>query len=280
MCGTHTEWKVATPEPVPEPITRDMLVDKWDRSPLVAAAATGDLAWVQELLSAGEDVNDFSPGYDYSALIVAAQKGFADIVQTLLMTGMCNLTKKHMEYISALDSALFGYTNMEGCMDEFTPEIRGMIIRAFLETADVISEDLQLQIQATGTVELDRFKAFRNVGGRRLVAKFPKASAGRLNLAPPPESAMSGILLAARSAVVKLLTPVTTGPKKKTGGCAVAASRINTAAAEAAVGGAGACGDSDDEDDGSARRRKKPTTDDSWMGMDDKYGKMSRRFGF
>jgi hypothetical protein len=281
-CGTHDEWKAVLPTPPPSPpVTRETLTAKWDRNPLVAAAATGDLVWLQELLAAGEDVNEFTGAFEYSPLIVAAQLGHVDVVRTLLMTGKCDLTKKHMEYISALDSALFGYMNMEGEYDQqFTPEIRGMIIRAFLETADVISEELQLQIQATGTVEPDRFKAFRNVGGRRLAAKYPKAAPGRLNLAPPPDAALPGILLAARSAVVKLSTPVVTGTKKKTGGAAVAASRINTAAAEVAVGGAGArAADSDDEDDdGSTRRRKKPTTDDSWM--DDKYGKMSRRFGF
>ncbi len=281
----------------PAPISRGAATAKWDESPLVAAAATGDVDWVKELLAEGADVNKFSSVYEYSPLIVAAQKGHAEIVRLLLQTGACNLTKKHMEYINALDSALNGYCNLEGCEDEFTPEIRGMIIRAHMETADRINEETLLHIEASGAVAPEYIKIFRSPGGVRIAPKYSiylkKLPGQVLNLSDPPAAKMQAIIMAAKRAADSLAVRQAAADaaaaaaaagikaqKKKATGPAAAPSRLNIA-----FGGAGGSGErvegDDDEDDADRHPmfKKKAVTAYDPM-LDDSYGKMSRRFNF
>ncbi len=196
-------------------ISRKTLVEKWDNNPLVAASYIGDIDWIREQLSLGADVNAFSEKHNYSPLIIASQKNHVNIVRDLLMTGKCDLTKKHMDYISALDSALFGYTNLEGIESAFSPEIQAMIIRAHIDTADRITPETLLHIEISGTVSQERLKAFKNAGGYRLSSKYPKPLPRYINLADPPESALRSIELARDAAIRKLNAPVIEITKKK-----------------------------------------------------------------
>lgn len=275
----------------PAPISRGAATAKWDESPLVAAAATGDVDWVKELLAEGTDVNEFSSAYEYSPLIVAAQKGHVEIVRLLLQTGACDLTKKHMEYINALDSALNGYCNLEGCEDEFSPEIRAMIIRAHMETADRISEESLLHIEVSCAVAPEYIKVFRTAGGVRIAPKFSiyskKLPGQALNLSDPPAAKMPAIIMAAKRAADSLVARQAAAAaaagikaqKKKAAGPAAAPSRLN------AFGGAGGAAErvegDDDEDDADRHPMFKKKTVAAYDPMlDDSYGKMSRRFNF
>lgn len=277
----------------PAPISRDAAIAKWDECPLVAAAATGDVDWVKELLAESPDVNEFSSAYEYSPLIVAAQKGHVEVVRLLLQTGVCDLTKKHMEYINALDSALNGYCNLEGCEDEFTPEIRAMIIRAHVETADRIDLDTLLHIEASGAVAPEQIKAFRSGMGARMTKVYSKAQPGKLNLNDPPAAKMPAVRVAAESAARRIqgereaaavrAAAIAAGGstrKKKSGGDAAAASAPRWGTV---TGGAGATerfeGDDDDDDaDRHPMFRRKTAAYDPML--DDSYGKMSRRYNF
>ncbi len=276
-------------EPAAAPaLSREAATDRWDGSPLVAAAATGDVDWVKELLAEGADVNEFSPGsYEYSSLIVAAQKGHVEIVRLLLQTGVCDLTKKHMEYINALDSALHGYCNLEGCEDEFTPEIRAMLIRAHVETADRIKLDMLLHIEASGAVMPEQIKAFRFGMGVRNKSVYSKAKPGKLNLNDPPAAKMQMVIaaanhaarrIAAEKAAADAAAAIAAGKAekiKKPSGPSGAPSRVN------AFGGAGCSSERIEGDDDESEHpmfKKKVTAYDPML--DDSYGKMSRRFNF
>lgn len=217
-CDWCTVPALPTPKAAAAPCGREEAVRSWE-CPLVAAAATGDVAWVKELLASGVDVNEFSPANDYSALIVAAQKGHSDVVRVLLMTGLCDVTKKHMDgYINALDSAMYGYTNLAGFDDEFTPQIRAMIIRAYMETADRITLDTLLQIEAVGAVLPEQIKAFRFGMGIRMVKMYPKAKPGALNLNDPPAAKMHSIMVAAECARRRIIASREIPTKKKKSG--------------------------------------------------------------
>jgi hypothetical protein len=285
----RTETPVEKPAPAPAPLSREAAIAYWDNSALVAAAATGDAEWLQELLVEGEDVNELSPGsFDYSPLIVAAQKGHAEIVHILLMTGMCDLTKKHMDYISALDSALHGYYDLSGVDAEFTPQIRAMIIRAHVETADRISLNTLLHIEASGAVLPEYIRAFRSGSGVRMTKAYPKKLAGKLDLSDPPVAKMPAIISAARHAARCIASEKEAADAaaaiaankslkmKKISGPSAAPSRLSTScvAAERA-----AC--SDDEDDAGTDKRSLRRKADAYNpSLDDTYGKMSRRFNF
>jgi hypothetical protein len=192
-------------------MSRASATAKWDDCPLVAAAATGDVEWVKELLADEDtDVNEFSSAYEYSPLIAAAQLGHTEVVSVLLQTGKCDLMKTHMDgYINALDSALHGYNNFEGCEDEFSPEIRAMIIRAHTETADRIKEETLLHIEASGAVAPEYIKVFRAAGGVRIAPKFSiyskKVPGQALNLSDPPAAKMQAIIMAAKRAADSLV---------------------------------------------------------------------------
>ncbi len=189
---------------------------KWDDCALVAAAAVGDVEWVNELLAAGADVNELSRHYEYMPLIAAAQLGHVEVVRTLLMTAACNLTKRHMDgYISALESALHGYINFDGVDDEFTPEIRAMIIRAHVETADRIDLDTLLHIEASGAVAPEYIKSFRLGAGARQTKVYSKATAGRVNLSDPPADKMPAILAAAKAAADRIAARLAAPPPEK-----------------------------------------------------------------
>jgi hypothetical protein len=275
----------------PAPVSRAAAVAKWDDCPLVAAAATGDVAWMKELLAAGADVNEYSSPNEYSPLIVAAQKGHAEVVHTLLQTGVCDLTKKHMDgYISALESALHGYNNLEGCEDEFAPEIRAMIIRAHVETADRIDLVTLLHIEASGAVVPEHIKAFRSGMGARMARLYSKALPGKLNLSDPPAAKMQAVMTAALAAARRIAAErdaaavaaaVAAGKVvklKKVAGPSVAPTRF--AAAVGGAGGGAGCADEDDEDDAERHpmyKRKTAVAAYDPM-LDDSYGKMSRRF--
>ena len=210
--------------------SRSSLIALWDDHELLAAAATGDVEWVRALISDGVDVNEFSSRNDFSPLIVAAQKGHYTTVHALLMTGKCDLGKKHMDgYINALDSALFGYTSLEGFEDEFTPDIRSAIIRAHVDTADKIPPTMILQIEATAAVSQDRLKAFRTPSGIRLSRMHPKPL--RINLDDPPKTALVSIQMAAENAIRRLMAPEITVTKKKSGSGSAYAPRSESAVA-------------------------------------------------
>jgi hypothetical protein len=253
---------------------------EWDNCPLVAAAATGDLAWVSELLAAGVDVNEFSSAYEYSALIVAAQKGHAGVVRALLMTAVCDLTKKHMDdYISALDSALNGYTNLEGVEEDFTPEIRAMIVRAHMATADRIDMNTLLRIEAAGAVVPDRITAFRQGGGARIARLYSKADSSDMaaHLCDPPAARMRAVIAAAESAARRITAPkVEAGPKKKTGSSFSYSPRAE-AATVVAERYAADVDEMDDQDLHPSQRRQVAEFDPS---LDTCYGKMGRRMNY
>lgn len=285
--------------PAPK-MSRASALYKWDDSPLVAAAATGDVEWVKELLAAEDvDVNELSSAYEYMPLIAAAQQGHVEVVRILLQTGACDLTKKHMDgYISALDSALYGYNNFEGVEDEFTPEIRAMIIRAHMETADRIKEETLLHIEASGAVVPEYIKVFRTAGGVRIAPKYSiyskKAPGQELNLNDPPAAKMQAIIVAAKRAADSLAArkaaadaaaaAAAAGVKaeklKKVAGPSAAPSRLN------AWGGAGGGsreryeGDDDEDDADRHPMFRKKAVEAYDPSLDDKYGKMSRRFNF
>jgi hypothetical protein len=260
-------------------LSRADAIRKWD-APLTAAAATGDIEWVNELLAKGVDVNDFASPYEFSPLIVAAQKGQAEVVFTLLMTGLCDLKKKHCnDYIGALDSALYGYNNLDGVEAEFTPEIRAMIIRAHMETADRIDIDTLLNIEASGAVVPENIKAFRS--GARMTKLYPKALPGRLDLSDPLASQIPMIMSAALGAARRIMAQKesaksTVTKKTQTRGTAVAyAPRAQAQVVKAASS------EYDDEDDGDhykpASSYKPAAYDPS---LDDGFGKSSRRYKF
>jgi hypothetical protein len=220
-------------------------------------------------------------------------------VSVLLQTGKCDLMKKHMDgYISALDSALHGYNNFEGCEDEFSPEIRAMIIRAHTETADRIKEETLLHIEASGAVAPEYIKVFRAAGGVRYAPKFSiyskKVPGQALNLSDPPAAKMQAIIMAAKRAADSLVARkaaadaaaaaaaagIKAPRKKKAGGPAAEPSRLNLA-----FGGAGGSAErvegDDDEDDADRHPMFKKKTVAAYDPMlDDSYGKMSRRFNF
>lgn len=288
MGCTWCAGAVPAAEAVAPVLSRETVTAKWDNSPLVAAAATGDVDWVKELLTDSTDVNEFSSAWEYSPLIVAAQKGHVEIVRLLLQTGVCDLAKKHMEYISALDSALHGYCNLDGCEEEFVPEIRAMIIRAHMETADRIDLDTLLHIEASGAVVPEHIKAFRSGMGARLTgraATYLKAEPGKLNLNDPPASKMTAVILAAGNAARRIAAEKAAADaaaagaiklKKKSGTTASYAPRAESAAAAATA--AGCYDDDEDADCHPMRRRKAAVQYDPTL--DDCYGKMSRRFNF
>lgn len=278
----------AAPDAEPAPLNRASATAVWDDSSLVAASAMGDVEWVNELLAEGADVNEFSSGsYEYSPLIVAAQKGHVEIVRILLQTGACDLTKKHMEYISALDSALHGYCNLEGCEDEFSPEIRAMIIRAHMETADRIDLNTLLHIEASGAVVPEHIRAFRSGLGARMTKVYSKKLPGKLNLGNPPAAKMPSIIFAAENAARRIMAEkaaaeaVAAGKAlkmKKIAGPSVAPARYDVVVVRA---GAGDRADADDEDDAERHPMLRRKTVDAYdPSLDDKYGKMSRSFKF
>lgn len=284
-CAEEEAATAARAAPPPAPLSRAALTERWDNSPLVAAAVTGDIEWVKELLAEGADVNEFSPGsWEYSPLIAAAQKGHVEVVRLLLQTGVCDLTKKHMDYINALDSALNGYCNFDGEDDEFIPEIRSMIIRAYMETADRIKEDTLLQIEATGAVAPEYIKVFRTAGGVRIAPKYSvymkKLPGQTLNLSDPPAAKMSAIITAAKRAADTIaarkaaaVAGAGIAKLKKIAGPAAAPSRLNV------CGGAGSsCERYESDDDDDHPMKKKVDAYDPML--DDSYGKMSRRFNF
>lgn len=354
----------AVPDPVPVPVpvllSRADATASWEFSPLVAAAARGDVDWVKELLAEGADVNEFSSGMEFSPLIVAAQKGHTEVVHTLLGTGKCDLSKKHMEYINAIDSALHGYCDLAGfeaeftpqiqamiiraymetadstadCINtetllrplivaaqkghdeivrillmtgvcdlskkhmgvsaidsaldgydaaEFTPQIRAMIIRAHMETADRINLDTLLRIEAAGAVLPEFIKAFRS-GGVRPKA-YPKKLPGMLlDLSDPPAAKMPSIICAARHAArciaaekdaAAAAAAIAAGKAlkmKKTSGPSAVPARLSTAVCAAAEPV-----DRFADEDCDERPKRIEVYNPS---LDDKYGKMSRRFNF
>jgi hypothetical protein len=248
---------------------------------------------VKELLADEDtDVNEFSSAYEYSPLIAAAQLGHTEVVSVLLQTGKCDLMKKHMDgYIGALDSALHGYNNFEGCEDEFSPEIRAMIIRAHTETADRIKEETLLHIEASGAVAPEYIKVFRAAGGVRYAPKFSiyskKTPGQALNLNDPPAAKMQAIIMAAKRAADTLVARKAAADAaaagkveklKKAAGPSAAPSRVN------AFGGAGGSAErveEDDEDDADRHPMFRKKTSEAYdPSLDDKYGKMSRRFNF
>ena len=283
-CAAARRIVAEAAKPAPA-ITREAAIAKWD-SPLVAAAATGDVDWVKELIAEGTDVNELSPGsFEFMPLIVAAQKGHVEVVRMLLQTGECDLTKKHMNYINALDSALHGYCNLEGCNDEFSPQIRAMIIRAHVETADRIKLDTLLHIEASGAVLPEQIKAFRSGMGARN-KMYSKAKPGKLDLNDPPAAKMQSVISAARFAARRIAAEkadedaaaaIAAGKAKKimkSSGPSGVPSRLN------AFGGAGCSSSSgveNDDDDGVVAPKKVAVYDPM---LDDSYGKMSRRFNF
>lgn len=273
VCGGAGDRPGIKPE-----TNRAAALDRWDNCPLVAAAAVGDNEWVKELLAEGADVNELSSDYEFMPLIVAAQQGHTEVVRTLLMTAACNLTKKHMNgYISALDSALHGYTNFDGAEDEFTPEIRAMIIRAYVETADRIDLNLLLHIEASAAVTTEQIKAFRSGAGVRQSRIYSKATAGNVNLNDPPASKMAAILYAAKTAADRLEVLKSSAPvsrKKRNAGSAVFCASYNASVAppEERIVFA-----EEHEPETHAMRRQRLREQKALeASLSDKYGKMSR----
>ncbi len=258
---------------------------KWDECALVAAAAVGDVEWVNELLAAGADVNELSPHYEYMPLIAAAQLGHVEVVRTLLMTAACNLTKKHMDgYISALESALHGYINFEGNEDEFTPEIRAMIIRAHVETADRIDLDTLLHIEASGAVVPELIKSFRLGAGARQAKVYSKATAGRVNLNDPPASKMPAILTAAKAAADRIAArlaapmPEKLSRKQRNAGSSVAFTASYNASLAGPKEKTFAFEEVRETETHAMRRQRLREQQALEASFSDKYGKMASRF--
>jgi hypothetical protein len=280
-----TAVSAADMEPVAsEETIRARALYQWDNSPLVAASATGNITWVNELLAAGADVNELSYEYEYLPLIVAAQKGHTEVVKTLLMTAACDLKKKHLNgYINALDSALFGYNNFEGVDDDYKPEIRAMIIRAHMETADRIDLDTLLHIEASCAVTPERIRAFRSNLGTRNTRLYPKATPGEVDLYDPPPSKVAMILNAAKQAAATIAAQKTAAAvskkKRNVGINAACSSRFNTVTTGSPAGGCG-YGEDDETDDRDRHPMFRKRVSEFDPSLDDTYGKMARRFHY
>ena len=75
-------------------------------SPLIQASFRGFVQIVDELISAGANVNYAIPNDGSTILMIAAQEGFVDVVRSLLAAGADPRTAKHSGR-TALDAALY-----------------------------------------------------------------------------------------------------------------------------------------------------------------------------
>jgi ankyrin repeat protein len=79
--------------------------DEYAESPLIKASLKGFVQIVDELISAGANVNYARPNDGCTSLMYATQTGFVDVVRSLLAAGADPRTARH-NGLTALDAAL------------------------------------------------------------------------------------------------------------------------------------------------------------------------------
>jgi ankyrin repeat protein len=94
-------------------------------SPLFQASFRGFVQIVDELISAGANVNYARPNDGFTSLMIAAQYGFVDVVRSLLAAGADPRTAKHSGH-TALDLALhFNHLTIAALLKAKIAELSG-----------------------------------------------------------------------------------------------------------------------------------------------------------
>jgi ankyrin repeat protein len=97
--------------------------DESAQSPLMQASARGFVQIVDELISAGANINYAIPNNGFTSLMIAAIQGFVDVVRSLLAAGADPRTAKH-DGLTALDLALrFNHTAIAALLEAKIAEL-------------------------------------------------------------------------------------------------------------------------------------------------------------
>ena len=95
-------------------------------SPLMQASFKGFVQIVNELISAGANVDYATPNNGYSSLMIAAGKGFVDVVRSLPAAGADPRTASH-DGLTALDAALhFNHPAIAALLKAKIAELSGL----------------------------------------------------------------------------------------------------------------------------------------------------------